>query len=299
MEKLSGVEVFVETAQTQSFIAAGRKMGISASAVSKSISRLEERVGVRLFQRSTRTVRLTSEGEVFLERCRRILDEVQAAEDELSTMTSSPRGRLKVGLALVAGLPLPVIAGFMERYPDIELDLDFTDRLVDVIDEGFDVVIRGSALKDSRLMSRPLGPYRSCLIAAPAYLEKQGIPTKPADLLNHSCLHYRWKNSGKLYQWPFKKSSFDGPGESLPVAMICSNVEALIYLAQSGRGIACVPDFSVKEILADGRLKKVLDSHLAGGSTFHIVWPSSRQMAPKVRVFVDYVVENFSNGLVG
>jgi DNA-binding transcriptional LysR family regulator len=298
VEKLSGLEVFVETAQTQSFIAAGRKMGISASAVSKSISRLEERVGVRLFQRSTRTVRLTSEGEVFLERCRRILDEIQTAEDELSTMTSSPRGRLKVGLALVAGLPLPVIAGFMERYPEIELDLDFTDRLVDVIDEGFDVVIRGSALKDSRLMSRPLGPYRSCLVAAPAYLEKRGIPTKPADLLNHSCLHYRWKNSGKLYQWPFKKSPFDGPGESLPVTMICTNVEALVYLAQAGRGIACAPDFAVKESLADGRLKLVLDSHLAGGSTFHVVWPSSRQMAPKVRVFVDYFVENFARGLV-
>lgn len=147
----------------------------------------------RLFQRSTRTVRLTSEGEVFLERCRRILAEIQAAEDDLSAMTTSPRGRLRVGLALIAGLPLPVISAFMERYPEIQLDLDFTDRMVDVIDEGFDVVIRGSELQDSRLMSRPLGPYRSCLVASPAYLQKRGAPTKPADLLNHSCLHYRWQ----------------------------------------------------------------------------------------------------------
>ncbi|WP_277962639.1 LysR family transcriptional regulator [Pseudomonas sp. RIT-To-2] len=298
METLSGLEIFVETAQSQSFVATGRKMGISASAVSKSISRLEERVGVRLFQRSTRTVRLTSEGEVFLERCRRILGEIQAAEDDLSALTTSPRGRLRVGLALVGGLPLPFISAFMERYPEIQLDLDFTDRMVDVIDEGFDVVIRGSELQDSRLMSRPLGPYRSCLVASPAYLQTRGIPTQPSDLLNHSCLHYRWQNSGKLYQWPFKKQQAIQAGESLPVTMVCSNVEALIYLAQAGRGIACVPDFAVKDSLAAGRLEKVLSSSLAGGSTFHVVWPSSRQMAPKVRAFVDFAVENFSNGLV-
>ena len=224
METLSGLEIFVETAQSQSFVATGRKIGISASAVSKSISRLEERVGVRLFQRSTRTVRLTSEGEVFLERCRRILGEIQAAEDDLSAMTTSPRGRLRVGLALAAGLPLPVISAFMERYPEIQLDLDFTDRMVDVIDEGFDVVIRGSELQDSRLMSRPLGPYRSCLVASPAYLQNRGIPTKPADLLDHCCLHYRWQNSGKLYQWPFKKQQAIQAGESLPTTMVCSNV---------------------------------------------------------------------------
>ncbi|KAB0489818.1 LysR family transcriptional regulator [Pseudomonas psychrophila] len=298
METLSGLEIFVETAQSQSFVATGRKIGISASAVSKSISRLEERVGVRLFQRSTRTVRLTSEGEVFLERCRRILGEIQAAEDDLSAMTTSPRGRLRVGLALAAGLPLPVISAFMERYPEIQLDLDFTDRMVDVIDEGFDVVIRGSELQDSRLMSRPLGPYRSCLVASPAYLQNRGIPTKPADLLDHCCLHYRWQNSGKLYQWPFKKQQAIQAGESLPTTMVCSNVEALIYLAQAGRGIACVPDFAVKDSLADGRLEKVLSSSLVGGSTFHVVWPSSRQMAPKVRAFVDFAVENFSTGLV-
>lgn len=235
---------------------------------------------------------------MFLERCRRILGEIQAAEDDLSALTTSPRGRLRVGLALVAGLPLPVISAFMERYPEIQLDLDFTDRMVDVIDEGFDVVIRGSELQDSRLMSRPLGPYQSCLVASPAYLQNRGIPTKPADLLNHCCLHYRWQNSGKLYQWPFKKQQAIQAGESLPVTMVCSNVEALIYLAQAGRGIACVPDFAVKESLADGRLEKVLASSLAGGSTFHVVWPSSRQMAPKVRAFVDFAVENFSRGLV-
>ncbi|WP_459747100.1 LysR family transcriptional regulator [Pseudomonas sp. 3A(2025)] len=297
METLSGLEIFVETAQTQSFIATGRKMGISASAVSKSISRLEQRVGVRLFQRSTRTVRLTSEGEVFLERCRRILNEIQAAEDELSAMTALPRGRLKVGLAHAAGLPMPAISAFMQRFPEIELDLDFTDRMVDVIDEGFDVVIRGSELTDSRLMSRPLGRYRTCLVASPGYLQARGTPASPTDLLHHACLHYRWQNSGKIHEWPFRKAPFKDPSASLPVSMICNHLDALLHLAQSGRGVACVPDFSVKESLANGQLQTVLDSFLTGGNTFHVVWPSSRLMAPKVRVFVDFMLEHFSAGL--
>ncbi|TDG05950.1 LysR family transcriptional regulator [Paraburkholderia guartelaensis] len=295
---LGGLEVFVQTARTRSFAEAGRDLGVSASAVSKSISRLEERVGVRLFQRSTRSVRLTSEGEVFLERCRRIIGEVQAAEDELSAMAQHPRGRLRVGLALSAGLPLPVLSAFMERHPEIELDLDFTDRLVDVIDEGFDVVIRGSALRDSRLVSRPLGSWRACLVAAPAYLERNGTPAKPDDLLNHACLHYRWTPTGKLYQWPLRHSTFTAAGSSLPLTMVCNSLDVMLYLALAGRGITCVPDFSVKNAIADGRLKTVLDNYVADSNSIHVVWPSNRKMTPKVRVFVDFVRANFGKHLV-
>ncbi|WP_051481635.1 LysR family transcriptional regulator [Paraburkholderia nodosa] len=298
MSALGGLEVFVQTAQTRSFAAAGRSLGVSPSAISKSISRLEERVGVRLFQRSTRSLRLTTEGEVFLERCRRIFGEVQAAEDELSAMAQHPRGRLRVGLALSAGLPLPVLSAFMERHPEIELDLDFTDRLVDVIDEGFDVVIRGSTLRDSRLVSRPLGPWRACLVAAPAYLERMGTPTKPDDLLNHACLHYRWTPTGKLYQWPLRHSTFTAAGSSLPLTMVCNSLDVMLYLALAGRGIACVPDFSVKNAVAGGRLKTVLDTYVADSNTIHVVWPSNRKMTPKVRVFVDFVRANFGKHLV-
>lgn len=298
LSALGGIEIFVQTAQTQSFIATGRHVGVSASAVSKSISRLEARIGVRLFQRSTRTVRLTTEGEVFLARCRRILEEVQAAEDDMSAMAEHPRGRLRVGLAHACGLPLPVLVEFMALYPEIELDLDFTDRLVDVIDEGFDVVIRGSELSDSRLKSRPLGPYKSCVVAAPSYLRERGTPSVPADLIDHACLHYRWQNTGKLYQWPFKQASLKGVAHTLPTTLICSNVDALLYLALAGRGIACLPDFAVKEALAAERLESLLTTHLTGANTFHIVWPSSRQMAPKVRVFVDFVMQHFAKGLV-
>jgi DNA-binding transcriptional LysR family regulator len=298
LSALGGLDVFVRTARTRSFAAAGRGLGISPSAVSKSISRLEERVGVRLFQRSTRSVRLTSEGELFLERCKRILGEVQAAEDELSAMAQHPRGRLRVGLSLSAGLPLPVLSAFMESHPEIDLDLDFTDRLVDVIDEGFDVVIRGSALRDSRLVSRPLGRWRACLVAAPAYLERRGTPAEPDDLLNHACLHYRWATTGSLYQWPLRHPAFTASASSLPLTMVCSSLDVLLYMALTGRGITCVPDFAVKHAVADGRLKTVLDTYVVDSNTFHIVWPSNRKMTPKVRLFVDFVSAHFGQYLV-
>jgi DNA-binding transcriptional LysR family regulator len=283
MDKLSGLEVFVQTAKAQSFVAAGRVLGISASAVSKSISRLEDRVAVRLFQRSTRSVRLTFEGEIFLERCRRIIEEVNAAEDELSSLSERPRGRLKVGLPLAAGLPLPVISAFMAQHPEIELDLDFSDRVADVIRDGLDVVIRGGELKDSRLVSKRLGTSRLCLVAAPSYLRIRGTPATPSDLVNHACLHYRNPTSGKLEEWPLPKSA-TASGSVLPMTLVSTSLMALLHLAEDGRGIACVPDC-------------VLNSHMSRAFTFHILWPSSKQMTPKLRTFVDFVVMTFGQEL--
>jgi DNA-binding transcriptional LysR family regulator len=297
MDKLSGLAVFVQTARAQSFVSAGRVLGLSASAVSKSVSRLEERVGVRLLQRSTRSVRLTSEGEVFLERCRRILDEVDAAENELSALSTRPSGKLKVGLPLAAGLPLPVISAFMAQHPEIELDLDFSDRVSDVIHEGLDVVIRGGDLKDSRLVSKRLGASRLCLVAAPRYLEAHGTPSKPADLVNHACLHYRYPTSGKLDEWPLPSSSTGSPGLRLPLTMVSSSLIALLHFVEDGRGIACLPDFAVKDALADGRLISVLDRQVTRTINFQIVWPSSKQMSPKVRAFVDFVADRFGREL--
>ncbi|AVF34196.1 LysR substrate-binding domain-containing protein [Rahnella sikkimica] len=293
MERMNGMEVFVHVAQTRSFIATGRVKGISSSAVSKSISRLEERLGVRLFQRSTRSVRLTSEGEVFLERCRRIFGEIQAAEDELSAMTEFPRGRLRIGLPLAGGLMLPMISDFMARYPEIELDLDFSDRLTDVIEESMDIVIRGGELSDSRLISRRLGSFRLCIVGSSDYFSRKGVPQRPEDLTAHACLQYRFPNSGKLAHWPVTSGGF-----AIPSTLICSSLEALLFMVKAGRGIACLPDYSVKEALAKGELKTVLINAVEQTTTFHILWPSTRQMTPKVRVFVDYMAEIFDGFMV-
>ncbi|HEL5339986.1 TPA: LysR family transcriptional regulator [Stenotrophomonas maltophilia] len=289
MDSLSGFTVFVQVAETRSFVAAGRLLGVSASAVGKRVARLEEKLGVRLFHRSTRSVTLTAEGTLFLERSRRILTEIEAAEQELSQASATPRGRLRVSLPLVSSLVLSVLGDFMAAYPEIELDLDFTDRMVDVIEEGFDAVVRTGSPADSRLTARRLGAFRSLLVASPDYLAQRGVPRTPSDLLGHACLHYRYPNSGKLETWPLRRA----PGEPdlpLPTTMICNNIETRVCFALQGRGIACLPDFAIREPLADGKLLPVLPDHVERTGEFHVLWPASRHPSPKVRVLVDFLV---------
>ena len=183
MDSLSGFTVFVRVAETRSIVGAARTLGVSASAVGKRVARLEEKLGVRLFHRSTRSITLTAEGGLFLERSRRILAEIEATELELSQSRETPRGRLRVSLPLVSGLVLPTLADFMQAYPDIELDLDFSDRVVDVVDEGFDVVLRTGQPVDSRLSMRELGEFQLKLVGSPAYFARHGTPRCPEDLL--------------------------------------------------------------------------------------------------------------------
>ncbi|KVE37535.1 LysR family transcriptional regulator [Burkholderia sp. TSV86] len=288
MESLNGFVVFVQVAETRSFVAAGRLLGVSASAVGKSIARLEEKLGTRLFHRSTRSVTLTAEGALFLERSRRILAEIEAAELELSQATAAPRGRLRVSLPLVSSLVLPVLGEFMREYPEIELDLDFTDRLVDVIEEGFDAVVRTGDPTDSRLSARRLGAFRSMLVASPDYLARRGTPKVPADLLGHTCLHYRVPNSGRLETWALRRAAGE-PELALPTSMICNNIETRVCFALLGLGIAYLPEFSIKEPLADGRLHAVLADYVERTGVFHVLWPASKHPSPKVRAFVDFL----------
>ncbi|UTY59265.1 LysR family transcriptional regulator [Massilia sp. erpn] len=288
LDSLSGMSIFVRVAELRSFVAAGRQLGISASAVSKGIARLEEKLGVRLFQRSTRSVSLTSEGVLFLERSRRILAEVAAAENELAGTKASPQGRLRVSLPLVSGLMLPVLSAFAARYPQIELDLDFSDRLVDVIDEGFDAVVRTGELSDSRLLSKRLGSSRFLCVGAPAYFARYGVPEQPADLVNHACLLHRFPSTGLLEKWPLRRAGQD-VDVRLPPGMTSNHIETLLYMARQGHGIACLPDFAVQQALADGALVTVLDEWTGAASIFWVLWPSNRQLLPRVRAFVDFM----------
>ncbi|MDR0281313.1 MAG: LysR family transcriptional regulator [Paucimonas sp.] len=287
MESLNGIAFFVQAAETRSFSEAGRLLGVSPSAVGKSICRLEQRLGVRLFHRSTRSITLTAEGALFLERCRRVLCELEAAELELSETQQAPRGKLRVSLPLAGMLVIPAITAFMQRYPAIELDVDFSDRLVDVIEEGFDAVVRTGEPADSRLMSRPLGNYHRQLVAAPDYLARRGTPQVPADLAHHNCLQYRLPTTGRFEAWPLKE---DGPREwKLPASMICNTSAALVDVARAGLGIACLPDFMVREAIARGELVEVLGAHVEHQGSFRLLWPSSKQLAPKLRVFIDFM----------
>ncbi|VVE44626.1 LysR family transcriptional regulator [Pandoraea communis] len=291
MESLSGFVVFVQVAETRSFVAAGRLLGISASAVGKSVVRLEEKLGVRLFHRSTRSVTLTAEGALFLERSRRILAEIEAAELELSQASTAPRGRLRVSLPMVSALVLPVLGDFMRHYPEIELDLDFTDRMVDVIEEGFDAVVRTGEPMDSRLTARRLGEFRSHLVASPAYLARRGTPMVPADLQQHTCLHYRFPNSGKLEPWTLRQIPGE-PEPPIPTSMVCNNIETRLCFALQGLGIAYLPEFAIREPLADGRLQPVLATYAQRTGVFYVLWPASKHPSPKVRALVDFLCAN-------
>jgi DNA-binding transcriptional LysR family regulator len=291
MDSLNGIIAFVRTAETLSFVGAGRALGISASAVGKSIAKLEQTVGVRLFHRSTRRVSLTAEGQQFYERCRHILDDLQDAEAMLSHAVQTPRGKLRVSLPTIGyRFLLPVLPAFSALYPEIEVDLDFNDRLVDIVDEGFDVVIRSGELPDSRLTSRRLGLFRFVLCASPAYLGQHGVPQVPVDLESHQCIRFRFPSSGKLHEWALCK---DGTRfePRLPTALTCNNMEAVQGAAIRHYGIAYMPDFLVREAVRRGELRTLLDGYLDAPGQFSAVWPTSRHLSPKLRAFVDFMSE--------
>lgn len=288
MDSLSGFVVFVRVAETGSFVGAAQSLGVSASAIGKRVARLESRLGVRLFHRSTRSITLTAEGSLFLERSRRILAEIEATELELSQASEVPRGRLRISLPQVTALVMPALSEFMAQYPEIELDLDFDDRLVDIIGEGFDVVMRGGTPSDSRLSARFLGHFHHVLVASPVYLARNGRPTHPAELARHTCLHYRFPSTGKLEQWPLRQEPA-GHAYEIPVSMVCNHVDTRICFAMRDRGITCIPDFTVRQQLQRGDLVTVLDDYMERRGSFYLLWPSGRQVPPRLRVFIDFM----------
>lgn len=288
MDSLGALNVFVRVTETRSFAGAAGRLGVSPSAVGKAIARLEAQLGARLFHRNTRSVALTAEGGLLLDRCRRIFAEVEALTGELSASREAPRGRLRVSFPLVGMLLMPTLSAFMRAYPEIELDLDFTDRIVDVIEEGFDAVVRTGDVSDSRLMTRSLGAFEHRVVGSPGYFERCGWPATPEDLIAHTCLQHRYPSTGKLERWPlWREDVFVGGG--LPTAVTASTLEPLIYLAEQGQGVTCVPLFSVRAQLAAGTLVSVLEPFLRSTGMFRVVWPSNRQLTPKVRAFVDFL----------
>jgi DNA-binding transcriptional LysR family regulator len=298
MDSLGSLNAFVQAADTRSFTVAGRQLGVSSSAIGKAVARMEERLGVRLFHRSTRSITLTAEGALFLERCRRIFSEIEAAELELSKTHEAPRGILRLSLPLAGMMMMPTLVAFMRAYREIKLDLDFSDRVVDVIEEGFDAVVRFAEVGDSRLMSRALGTYHRRLVAAPAYLAARGVPLTPNDLKAHACLHHKFPTNGKFERWPLRPEHA-GIESELPRKAVASTLEPLIFMAEQGMGIAYLPDFAIGRQLREGVLIIVLDDYTDRSGPLRILWPSSRHLSPKLRVFVDFLAANLVPSVEG
>jgi DNA-binding transcriptional LysR family regulator len=295
MDRLAPLNAFIRAAEARSFTAAGRDLGISPSAVGKAVARLEERLGVQLLHRSTRKVTLTSEGEKFLKRCQTIFGEIEAAEMEIAQSTTSPSGKLRISLPLIGMLMMPSISAFARAHPSIELDLDFTDRLVDVIEEGFDVVIRTGRVNDSNLMMRTLGTFSYVIVGSPHYFAQRGVPECPSDLAGHTCLYHRWSGTGKFERWVL---STDGVPLDIdpPASIVVSTMEPLIELAERGLGLVYTPTFTVRRQLDAGTLRSVLDPHLRDTGSLQILWPPSRHPSPKVKTFVEFMAQNLLAG---
>lgn len=289
MNNLSDISAFVRAAERLSFAEAGRDLGLSSSAIGKSVARLEAFLGVRLFHRTTRRVSLTEEGALFRDRCRGILDDLRDAEELVTRSSGTPRGMLRISLPTIGyRFLLPVLAEFLGRYPQIELELDFNDHLVDVVDGGFDAVIRSGLLADSSLMSRKLGPFRFVLCAAPCYLDRKGTPARPADLALHDALRFRFPTSGKIQDWNI---SVEAPMPGMRTVLTCNNMEAMRAAAINGLGIAYMPDFLAEEAIRGGALINLLDRFLVDPDQFSILWSSGRQMSSRLRAFIDFVGE--------
>lgn len=297
MDRIVGITVFVQVADSGSYVAAGKVLGQSASAVGKSIVRLEKQFGVRLFHRNTRSISLTAEGARFLERCRGIMKQIADAENDLALSREAPRGKLKVSLPMVSELWHRPLLDFMTRFPDVELDLSFTNRNVDLIEEGFDVVLRIGALQDSRLKARRIASFRLALVASPQYLAKAGVPKSIADLDEHDCLRTRSASTCKLLPWPLGPD-FIQRSERLRNRMAVDYNAMLISAALAGEGIACVPEFWAREHMIAGRLRTVLEADTINHRDIFAVWPSGGYPR-KLKVFVDLMAERLPAVLSG
>lgn len=291
LDSLAALNIFMRAAEACSFTDAGRLLGLSSSAVGKCVARLEQRLSVRLFHRNTRCINLTHEGKAFLESCRRIFSELRSIEDELAQTKGAPKGKLRVSMPLNGMLMVPTLGDFIRAYPDIDLDIDFTNSFVDVVDGGYDVVLRSGEVSDSRLKSRRLGSYQFEIVGSPHYFARVGVPLKPEDLLEHACLHRKHPTTGKLHPWPFAPSAMVND-LVLPTTAVASTLDALVHLAEFGVGIACVPNFCARRQIGNGSLVSVLKEYVDRVEVVRAMWPSSQYQSPKLRVFIYFLAEN-------
>lgn len=292
MEHLSDIAVFVRVVDTGSFTATADALGLTQSTVSKSVSRLEERFGTRLLNRSTRKFSLTQAGSTLYERGKRALVEIEEVEVEVARLQAEPRGILRVSAPTSFGaLHLaPILPAFLERYPALTIDLQLDDRQTDLVEEGFDCAIRIKELGDSTLVARKLAPCRQVICAAPEYLRRHGTPGAPEELKRHPVLIYTYRPS--LGEWILR-----GPnGKTTKIetsARLSSNSGiALTQAALSGFGIVVPPKFYITKELEEGRLVAILDDHTVLPSlNIYVIYPERRYLSPKVRAFVDFLDE--------
>jgi len=291
MDKLRSMEVFVAAVDTGSFTAAAERFGISAVMVGKHVRELEQRLGAALLTRTTRRQSLTEIGRHYADQCRAILSQIDAAERGAESLRMAPRGVLKVSCAVSFGMDwlAPMIADYLEQYPEVSVDLNLNDRMIDMVEEGFDIAVRIGTLEDSSLVARPLGPYGVVICGSPGYLARRGVPQAPADLAQHECLEF----SGWVPQarWRLKGEK---DGRNVPLSRLrANNSYALKQAALAGFGLIMQAEVVLAQDIAAGRLVRVLDDYLPTPRPMHLLYPRDRQPTPKLTSFIDFMLSRF------
>lgn len=294
LERLTGLIAFARTGSMGSFTAAARSLAISPSAVSKSVQRLEQNLGVSLFTRTTRALTLTPEGRELHERALRLLREAEDIEQAAMAARAAPSGTLRIAASLPIGLHViaPALPAFRKLHPKVRVELRLNDQFVDLIEEGADVAVRIGELADSRLLSRKLAPHRLCCFASPAYLEARGAPAHPDALDEHETVSLRYQSTGQTFRWPFRVG--DREIEVVPPSGIVVDAsEALIATLAAGGGIGISADFVAAPHVARGALVPVLSAYAVERHNITAVWPESRRTNPAVRAFLALLQDLF------
>jgi len=293
MDRFACLKTFGLVAERGSFAAAASDLGLTPAMVGRQIGWLEERLGVALITRTTRRQSLTEAGLVFLERSRAVLAELEAAEESVARMRSAPRGRLRINAPVTFGATLlaPAIPAFLARYPQVHVDLTLNNRVVDLVDEGFDAVIRTGDLADSGLIARNLAPYPLLCCTTPDYLARQGVPLQPRDLERHACLGFN--PNARHLDWTFLGPT--GGAETVRVTgpFSSDSGQALLAAARGGAGILLQAEALLAEDLRAGRLVPILPGYRPRPLAAHILYAGSRAVPLKLRAFLDFVADRF------
>jgi DNA-binding transcriptional LysR family regulator len=291
-DRLTGLIAFAKAGSLGSYTAAARSLSVSPSAISKSVQRLEQHLGVSLFTRTTRSLTLTAEGRELHGRALRLLRDAEEIEQVARTARHEPAGTLRIAASLPIGMHViaPALAQFRKLYPKVIVDLRLSDQMVDLTEEGIDIAIRIGDLADSRLLSRRLSPHRLCCYASPGYLGTRGAPTHPGELESHETVNLRYQSTGQMFRWPFRIG--DRNIEIVPSSGIMVDAsEAVIAAIVAGAGIGMAANFMAEKWVKRGELVPVLSNFAVERHNITAVWPESRRTNPAVRAFLDVLIE--------
>jgi DNA-binding transcriptional LysR family regulator len=290
-EHLDGLVTFVCVAELRGFSAAAVRLGMSPSAVSQTIQKLETRLGTPLFARTTRSVSLTDAGERYLARVSPAVDELSSAAEEVSVVGARPAGPLRLNVSRAAYLFAlrPILPAFLAAYPEVELEVSIDSALVDIVRLGFDAGMRYSDMVERDMVSVRVGPsLASYVVAAPAYLERRGVPKRPQDLLTHDCIRYRYPSSGRIQSWLFEKGKKRSE-IAVSGALVLNDDAAMVDATLAGLGIAYLTSGYVNEHLSHGRLERVLSDYSPEMPALSVYYPSRRRITRRLRALLDFL----------